>query len=146
MDGIRIIHLGPEDHDILLRVEPGLFDRALEPAEVFSFLAQGTHEMVLAMAAGHAVGMASGVVILHPDKPPQFFVNEVDVRENYRRQGIGTALIQRLRDIAMDRGCVDVWLAAEGDDLPARRLFRSMKAHETEHVVIYDWSDSDDFI
>lgn len=146
MDGIRIVHLGPEDHDFLLRVEPGLFDGPLEPSQVFSFLAQGTHEMVLAMAAGHAVGMASGVAMMHPDKPPQFFINELGVREGHRREGIGTALVQRMREIAMDRGCVDVWLAAEGDDLPARGLYRSMKARETENTVIYDWSDSDDFI
>jgi len=146
LDGIRILHLGPEDHDILLRVEEGLFDGPLDPVQVFSFLAQGTHEMVLAMAAGHAVGMASGVVMLHPDKQPQMFINEVGVRDAFQRKGIGSALVQRLRDIALDRGCADVWVATEGDNAPARGLYRALKGRETEQVAVYDWSDRDDFI
>lgn len=146
MDGIRILHLGPEDHDILLRVEEGLFDGPLDPGQVYAFLAQGTHEMVLAMAAGRAVGMASGVVMLHPDKPPHFFINEVSVLDAFRRRGVGTALVQRLREIAEGRGCAEVWVATEGDNAPARGLYRAVRGRETEAVVMYEWSEGDPYL
>lgn len=140
------MHLGPEDHDILLRVEPGLFDNPLDPAQAYAFLAQGTHEIVLAMGQGQAVGMASGAVMMHPDKPPQFFIMEVGVREAWQRKGIGQALVQRMREIAEGRGCTAVWVATEGDNIPARGLYKSLKAREQEHVVVYDWAEEDAFI
>lgn len=146
MDGIRLLHLGPEDHDILLNVEEGLFDNPLTPAQVFQFLAQGNHLMVLAMAAGRAVGMGSGVILMHPDKPPQLFINEVGVRDDWQRKGIGKALVQRLRELADERGCADVWVATETDNCSARGLYSALKGRESGAVVIYDWSNDDLFI
>ncbi len=140
MNGITILHLGPEDHEILLRVEEGLFDGPLQPAQVFQFLAQGTHEIVLALAEGKAVGMATGVVMLHPDKEPQFFINEVGVRDAWQRRGVGRALVRRMRDVAEARGCMSVWVATEGDNDAARAMYRKLGAQETEDVVIYDWA------
>ncbi len=141
MNGIRLLHLGPEDHDILLRVEPGLFDAPLEPAQVFMFLSQGSHEMVLAMHQGHAVGMASGVAVLHPDKHTQFFINEIGVRDDFQRQGIGAAMVERLRGIAADRGCGEVWVVTTGDNDPARGMYRKTGGHETPDVVMYEWAE-----
>lgn len=102
--------------------------------------------MVLAMGQGQTVGMASGAVMMHPDKPPQFFIMEVGVRDAWQRKGIGQALVERMREIAEGRGCTAVWVATEGDNAPARGLYSSMKAQETEHVVVYEWTGRDTFM
>jgi ribosomal protein S18 acetylase RimI-like enzyme len=75
--------------------------------------------------------MASGTVLLHPDKQPAFFINEVSVVEDLRRTGIATALCERLLEVARAKGCKGVWLATEADNAEARALYRKLRARQT---------------
>jgi len=136
---ITLRHLGPDDLDLLLGVEDGLFDNAIRPDQARAFLDQPLHDLVLALEGEAVVGMASGQVMLHPDKAPAYFVNEVGVRESHQRRGIAKALCGRLIEIARGRGCEGIWLATEGDNVAARALYRSVKARETAGIVVYDW-------
>ena len=140
-DTITLRRLGPDDLNLLLNVAAGLFDHAIKPEQAKAFLNDPLHEMVLAFDGQTAVGMVSGQVLLHPDKPPAFFINEVGVREAFRRQGIAKQMTTRLIDIAKARGCVGVWLATEGDNAPARGLYSALGARETPDVVVYDWDE-----
>ncbi len=139
---ITIRNLGPEDVAILDRVRPGTFDNPIDPAQAFAFLATRVNEIVVALSAGEVIGFATGTVLMHPDKPPQFFVNETGVHEDVRRKGIATRLLERLIDLARDRGCQGIWLATELDNAPARALYRSLQARETTGIVVYDWDDA----
>ncbi|MXQ09140.1 GNAT family N-acetyltransferase [Alphaproteobacteria bacterium GH1-50] len=139
---ITIRNLGPEDVAILDRVRPGTFDNPVDPARAYAFLATRVNEIVVALTAGEVVGFATGTVLMHPDKAPQFFVNEVGVHEDMRRQGIGTRLMERLLDLARDRGCEGIWLATEEGNAAARGLYKAMQARETGGIVVYDWDDT----
>ena len=57
-----------------------MFDNPVKPAQLAAFLDDPGHELVLARAQGKAIGFASGLRMLHPDKAPLFFINEVGVR------------------------------------------------------------------
>lgn len=141
---ITLRHLGPADLEVLLRIEDGLFDNPIRPDQAKAFLNDPMHEMVLALAGVAVVGMASGQVLLHPDKAPAFFVAEVGVRDSYLRQGIATQMCVKLCDIARARGCEGIWLATEKDNVAARALYRSLAARETEGIVVYDWDGAMD--
>ena len=121
-----------------------VFDHATDPAQLAGFVADPGHELVFATYGGEVVGFASGTVLLHPDKPPAFFVNEVGVNEGFRQRGIATALCNRLYDIARNLGCKGIWLATETDNIAARALYRGLDARETEKVVVYDWDGAMD--
>ncbi len=69
-DQITLRHLGPVDLDVLLAVPEGLFDWPVDPVHAHAFLDDPLHEIVLAFEGDLAVGLASGTVLLHPDKPP----------------------------------------------------------------------------
>lgn len=142
-DTITIRHLGPEDADVFERARPGTFDHPIEPVKAWSFLGAGLNEMVVALAAGQVIGFATGTVLMHPDKPAVFFLNEVGVHADYRRRGIGARLSQALFDVARDRGCAGIWLATEAANGPARGLYRHLQGRETAGVVIYDWDDAE---
>ncbi len=85
--------------------------------------------------------MATGTVLLHPDKPPAMFVNEVGVREEWQKQGIGRAVMERLIDVARARGCQGIWLGTEPDNEPALALYRSMGGDEVMFVG-FGWDDA----
>lgn len=138
---ITIRNLGPEDAHILDRVKPGTFDNEIDPSRAWAFLATRVNELVVALDRGEVIGFASGTVIMHPDKATQFYVNEVSVHPDYRRQGIATRLLTRISELAMDRGCATVWLATEGDNGAARQLYHKMSADEMGGVVVYSWGD-----
>ncbi len=143
-DTITLRHLGPDDLDLLLGVKSGLFDNPILPDQAKAFLADPQHEIVLALDGPDVVGMATGQILLHPDKPPAFFIAEVGVRDEYQRQGIAKRLCDRLMQVARDRGCDGIWLATETDNVAARALYRSLDARETGGIVVYDWDGAMD--
>ena len=87
----------------------------------------------------YKAALASGTVLLHPDKPPMLFVNEVGTHQHVRRQGIARRLCAALFEAARARGCKGIWLATETDNAPARALYHALGGRETEGFVIYDW-------
>jgi ribosomal protein S18 acetylase RimI-like enzyme len=136
-DKISYHLLGPENAGLLAASD--LFDGPVDPGQLRAFLAREGHALVFAQVGGRVAGFASGAELLHPDKPPEFYINEVGVANDLRRQGIATALVGRLIARARDRGCGAVWLATETDNDAARALYRRMGAEESEPVVLYGW-------
>jgi aminoglycoside 6'-N-acetyltransferase I len=141
VDEITYRHLGPQDLDLLLSVPDGLFDNPVDSIQARAFLADPLHEIVLAFDGDLAVGMASGTVLLHPDKPPAMFINEVGVRRDWHRRGIGKAVTETLFDVARVRGCIGIWLGTEAENKPAIALYRSLGGDEVKGVY-FGWDDA----
>ena len=138
---MEIRHLGAGDLDLLLKVEPGLFDHDIDPIEAEAFLADPLHHIALAFDGAQAVGMATGTVILHPDKPPCLFINEVGTRDSHLRQGIGAAVTQALIDLAREKGWKGIWLGTEPDNFAALGLYRKLGGQE-QTFVGFGWDDA----
>ncbi|SPH24428.1 Ribosomal-protein-alanine acetyltransferase [Defluviimonas aquaemixtae] len=130
--------LGPDDLSLLTGVAEGLFDHPVKREQAAAFLDDPGHMIVLALAGKMAVGLASGTVLLHPDKEPAFFINEVGVRGGWRRRGIGRAMTERLTEAARERGCKGVWLSTEPANAPALALYRALGGDE-QHLVGFGW-------
>ena len=143
-DRIKIRALGPEDYPVLQNVQEGTFDFPLIPEQTIAFLASAAHRIVVAQDGARVIGLATGVVMLHPDKEPSLFVNEVGVHDDYRRRGIGRRLVEKLFDLCRAEGVTGAWLATEDDNVAARALYRSMGARETGGIVVYDWGGAMD--
>ncbi len=137
--GIEIRALGPEDAAVLENVRPDTFDGPIIPKQLCAFLTSDLHRIVVALEGDLVIGMATGLTMLHPDKEPTFFINEVGVHDDYRRRGIGRRLTTVLMQIARAGGDVGVWLATGQDNVAARGLYRDLGARETGGVVVYDW-------
>ncbi len=138
MDTITVRVMGPDDFDVLMGVAPGLFDQAMRADQARAFLDDPLHHCVLAFDGDQVVAMATGTVLLHPDKPPSLFINEVGTRDGYLRRGLATKVTQALIDLAREHGCEGAWLGTETDNTAARGLYRSMDAEELEGVF-YGW-------
>ena len=136
---IRI--LGPLDADVLTRVDPDVLDRPARPELVEEFLHDPRHHIAVAIHdKGIVVGMASGLHYIHPDKPVQFFINEVGVADGRQNQGVGQRLVEQLLVLARRLGCSETWVATEEEDAPARALYRKTGGEEApESIVMYTY-------
>jgi len=112
---------------------------AAAPSDAYleSLLAKPHIIPIAAIAEGEVVG---GLVAYQLDKFEQarseIYIYDLAVAEPHRRQGIGTALIQRLQDIAAERGAWVIYVQADYGDDPAIALYTKLGARED--VMHYD--------
>ena len=55
----------------------------------------------------------------------EFYISNIAVRADWRRRGVGSALMQQLIDTAWDRGCVFVTLEVRVSNHAARKMYES---------------------
>lgn len=118
--------LGPDDTGVLDRVASDVFDDDIDARWTAEFIADPRHHLVVALDGTTVVGIASGVHYVHPDKPPELFVNEVGVAPAHQGQGIGRRLMQALLDHGRALGCREAWVLTDYSNAAARRLYASV--------------------
>jgi ribosomal protein S18 acetylase RimI-like enzyme len=142
---IVIRKLVPGDEAMLGNVAPGVFDEPVRPDLAKRFLATPNYRLFVALDGDLVVGMATGFTHFHPDKDEEFFVNELGVDDDYRRQGIGQRLLEALLAEARAMGCSDAWLGTEHVNAPAlalyRKIMRGVDSEEPMSVFTYDLKD-----
>lgn len=90
------------------------------------------HVVALVTLSGKAV--VGGLVAYELDKFEQarreIYIYDLAVAEAHRRRGIATALIERLREIATERGAWVVYVQADHGDDPAIALYDKLGVRE----------------
>lgn len=82
------------------------------------------------------LGIASARIEMKPyAKEFWLYVDEVDVCAGQRQRGIGKRIMGALLQIAKERGCSELWLATEVDNLPANALYHSLKPDDVSTAV-----------
>jgi len=138
MSEITVTLLTAAQARVLDTVAADVFDNEVDPELAAQFLASDSNLLVVARDGGVVVGMASGLVYVHPDKPLALFVNEVGVAPSHQRRGIGRRLMKTLLDAARARGCVEAWVATETDNVAARGLYTDLGGIEdASPAVVY---------
>jgi len=135
---IRI--LGAGDSGVLEKVADGVFDDAVNPKFSAELLADPRHHLCAAIDDGVVIGFGSAVHYVHPDKPPQLWINEVGVADSHRNRGVGKAIVWRLVGLAGELGCSEAWVLTEESNTAARALYRSAGGEETTGVVMTTFS------
>ena len=135
---IDIKRLQPGD-DARVAEAGHLFDDPPRPDAIRRFLAEPTHHLFVAYADGKPVGFVSGVEMIHPDKGTEMFLYELAVDDNHRQRGIGTALVNVLRDLATANGCYDMWVLTDDDNEPALKTYKKSGTSESSSPVMLTW-------
>jgi aminoglycoside 6'-N-acetyltransferase I len=131
---VRMLNAG--DASVLDRIAPDVFDHAVDPRWTAEFLADQRHHLAVAIDDGVVVGMASAVHYVHPDKPPELWVNEVGVAPTHRGRRIGRRLLEALFTRGRELGCREAWLGTETDNIAARRLYSAVGGVEEPMVYV----------
>jgi len=128
----------PDEANLLDKVADGVFDHPVQADLLAEYLSVPSNILVVARDGDLVVGMATGLVYVHPDKPRQLFINEVGVDDAYRGRGIGKQLVRAMLDEGRRRGAVEAWVATEWENEAARALYASTGGQESdERIVMY---------
>ena len=112
--------------------EPEIYDSA-RPGESYFEELLG-NELFVALVASKGEVVVGGLVAYEWPKFEQqrseFYVYDLAVAAEHRREGIATALIDALREIAADRGAHVIFIQAELGDEPAIALYSKLGTRE----------------
>lgn len=141
---VHIRLLGPTDSAVLNNVADDVFDHAIDVRSAREFFADDRHHIVVALDGDLVVGFASAVHYVHPDKPPELWINEVGVAPSHQRRGIGKQIMAAMLAHGRSLGCREAWVGTEEDNIPARGLYGAAGGLEEEDRVVTFTFDLDD--
>jgi aminoglycoside 3-N-acetyltransferase I len=133
--------LGPTDATHL-RAMLSMFGRAFDNPEHYvsaqptdeyltGLLSQSFFVAVAAMIEGEVVGGIAGYVLPKFEQARnEIYLYDLAVDERFRRRGIATQLINRLRTLAKERGAGTVYVQADPEDTPAVELYSKLGVRE----------------
>lgn len=137
---VEIRLLKSEDRDVLDHVLPDVFDDSVDPRWTADFLNDPRHHLAVAIEGGMVVGFASAVHYVHPDKPPELWINEVGVAPSHQQQGVGRRLLAALLEHAVGLGCVQAWVLTSPTNVAAQRLYEAAGGQvAAERAVLYEF-------
>jgi len=126
---MRIRRLLPGDELAVLRAGYLFDERVLELAAVRAYLADIRNVLLFAFEGSEALGFLRGTELLQlTSRRKQMFLYEISVDEDYRRHGIGKALITTLLRDCRDRGFAEAFVFTDPANLPAVALYRATGA------------------
>ena len=132
----RIEILGPEDAATLSDVAEEVFDHPLRQELVAEFLADPRHHLAVAVEGERVVGFASAVHYVHPDKPPELWINEIGVAPDVQRKGLGKRLLRALFEVGRELGCKEAWVLTERTNRAAAQLYASLGGLEPQDETV----------
>lgn len=103
------------------------------------FLEDDKNLLLLAYDGDKIAGAALCYEMPHPAGEDSLYVHELDTHPDYRRHGVATAIMQKLMEIAKERGMKELWVGTETENTKARSFYESLKPYEIEPSIIYSY-------
>lgn len=115
-----------------------LVDELSEPA---AFLLEPNTFALGAYDDGAPVGLAWGLQMRSPSGRLTTYLHELDVHEDWRRRGIGAALVTTAMTIARRNGSTKFWLSTGGHNQTAQALYDSLSGDRKPLGDVNYWWD-----
>lgn len=108
-----------------------ILDEPWDAAQGEKFLANPDNALFLAFVGERVVGFLTGYRLQRLDKNrAEVLLYELEVREEFRRLGIGKKLIAALNSWAAETGAFQTWVLTYSDNTAAMALYKSMDGEE----------------
>ena len=133
---LEIKILRRDDKHVLDEIANCVFDRPVDAALTSEFLCDPRHHLSVGIEDGVVVGFASAVHYIHPDKPPQLWINEVGVSPSHLRKGVATRVLNALLSVGRELGCTEAWVLTSETNAAARALYRSIGGVEAPQIMV----------
>jgi ribosomal protein S18 acetylase RimI-like enzyme len=135
---VDIQAMGPGDDERVVAAG-NLFDDQPKKEAVTRFLSDPGHHLLIAYYRDSPVGFVSGVEVTHPDKGTEMFLYELGVDSGHRHQGIGTALVEKLAELAKSKGCYGMWVLVDDENAAAAATYRKAHGDVESQPLMFSW-------
>jgi ribosomal protein S18 acetylase RimI-like enzyme len=128
---------------ICAQMQPDLWGKdnemtSYQPESLKKFLGQNGI-LLLAYSDDKIAGALLAYKLAHPDGDDHLYVHELDTHPDFRRQGVGTQLVQEAFKLAKELSLDEVWLGTEHDNEAAKALYQKLGPTEIEHGPTYSY-------
>ena len=122
---VHVRRAGIRDLSFVRKAVCEIHERRLESDEAMAaFLADETCYLYIAVAGDEVVGSLNGYALTHPHtRRPQFLLYEIDVRQSWRRRGIGSSLIAAFQEESRERGAFGLWVVTDRANTAAMGMY-----------------------
>jgi ribosomal protein S18 acetylase RimI-like enzyme len=103
-------------------------------------VADPNYLLLYAYVDGKVAGLTLAVRLLKPGKEHWLYIDELDTHPDFRRMGVGKALMNELFRYAKEWGLKEVWLGTEPDNDAANALYKSLKPTQVEKFIGYTFT------
>lgn len=114
-----------------------------DPGAPESFLQNPSSFLLGAYVDGAPVGLAWGLQMRSPSGRLTTYLHELDVHEDWRRRGVGSALVGEAMALARRRGSTKFWLSTGGHNAVAQALYESLDGDRKPLGDVNYWWDLD---
>jgi aminoglycoside 3-N-acetyltransferase I len=152
MTGSVIERLGPGDADEMQEAnrlfsevfgEEGYHGPAPSSDYLGKLLADEKFIALVARSDGEMIGALAGYELVKFEaERSEIYIYDLAVREEFRRRGVATALIENLKPIARAKGAWMIFVQADPPDEPAVALYRKLGVEE--RVLHFDINPASD--
>ncbi|CAN5265750.1 GNAT family N-acetyltransferase [soil metagenome] len=112
-------------------------ENSLLPSDEYmaEMLGKETFHVVVALENGKLIGgLTAYEMKMFKRETTEIFLYEIEVEEHYRRKGVGTALIEFLKEICRAKGIVEMFVGTENDNFAARKLYSTTGGKQDDSV------------
>lgn len=140
---IQQVSIGDDLLDICRQMQPDNWAAdnemtSFQPERLRKFLDAGGL-LFLAWENDRIAGSALCYEMLHPAGEDTLYVHELDTHPDFRRQGVGTTLMEYLFEVARKRDLSEVWLGADNDNPAANALYNKLNPSEVDPTITYSY-------
>ncbi|MDA1279379.1 MAG: GNAT family N-acetyltransferase [Chloroflexi bacterium] len=140
---MKVRVLTRSDHQLL--VDAGrLFDGEITPEGAKQFLSRDGHHVLIAYEGQLPTGFVTGVEMTHLDKGTEIFLCELGVDDEFRRKGIGTALVSALARLAKSRGSYGMWVLTDDGNDAGVGTYSKAGGIRRSNQWMFDWNFATD--
>jgi ribosomal protein S18 acetylase RimI-like enzyme len=138
---IKQIKLTDKLDDVCAQMQPELWGKdndmaVFNSADLRKFL-ESNGVLLLAYEGEKIVGDAMCYIMYYPSGEHHFYVHELDTHPDYRRRGVGEALMREALQVAKRLGMTEVWLGTEHDNKAAKALYQKLGPTDVDEGPTY---------
>lgn len=119
---VRLLH--PKDAEIACQIAENYKSKTVTPEYMSRFLSDKRNYLIVGLEGSLVVGFLLGCKMarLETDRP-MMYIQDLATHPDYRRQGIGRAMVEEFKAICREKNALKMWLVTDRSNEPAKALY-----------------------